>query len=247
MYEQPQKSKRHILHRLIASLLVLCCFAVITGIIGFVIKNPSATVDFINANLTSSAQNTADVIDDETAWCLILVNKWHTIPKDYEVSLTLLTNGQSVDTRIYPALQEMFDAARSSGVYPIVASGYRTAGEQQNLLDEKIAAYKAEGYSTKEAITQAEAWVAPPGTSEHQLGIAVDINADNTISAEEEVYNWLAQNSYKFGFIRRYPADKTEITNVINEPWHYRYVGLEAATAIYNQGLCLEEYLDRVR
>ncbi len=181
---------------------------------------------------------------DEAVWSLILVNKWNPIPDDYEVDLTELSNGQSVDIRIYPALQEMFDAARDDGIYPVVVSGYRTAETQQRLMDDKVAEYRALGYSAEEAIASAEAWVAIPGTSEHQLGIAVDINADGIHSAGYEVYEWLEQNAHTFGFICRYPPDKTEITGVINEPWHYRYVGVEAATEIHYQDICLEEYLN---
>ena len=138
----------------------------------------------------------------------------------------------------------MFDAARAQGYGLFVAAGYRIQSEQQRLLDEKTEAYEAEGYSKSEAKKLAKAWVALPGTSEHQLGIAVDINADTTKSSSDEVYDWLAQNSYQYGFIKRYPSDKTEITGVINEPWHYRYVGEEAAQEIYSQGICLEEYID---
>ena len=85
---------------------------------------------------------------------------------------------------------------------------------------------------------------AIPGTSEHQLGIAVDINADTTKSSSDDVYNWLAENAHTYGFIKRYPSNKTDITGVINEPWNYRYVGKEAASKIYSQGICLEEYID---
>jgi D-alanyl-D-alanine carboxypeptidase len=182
---------------------------------------------------------------DETIWCFILVNKWNCIPDDYEVELTKLANGQSVDKRIYPALQEMFDTARSDGIYPIVASGYRTAEEQQSLMDGKIAAYRAEGYPAKEAITKAEAWVAIPGTSEHQLGIAVDINADGICSTDDEVYEWLNQNAASSVLFAVIHPIKLKKTGVINEPWHYRYVGIKAATEIQNQGICLEEYLNR--
>lgn len=180
---------------------------------------------------------------DANSWSLILVNKWNPVPKDYEVQLTQLSCGESVDSRIYPALQKMFDDAREKGVYPVVASGYRTAAQQQRLLDQKIQDYKNEGLSKSEAKEKAREWVAPPGTSEHQLGIAVDINADKTHSSGDKVYQWLDKNACKYGFIRRYPPDKTDITGVINEPWHYRYVGVDAATEIQKQGVCLEEYL----
>lgn len=203
------------------------------------------TFDTINTNDTDSYQisNTNNIIDNH-AWSLILVNKWNNIPDDYEMELMELANGQKIDVRIYPALQDMFDTARNENIYPIVASGYRTTEKQQALMNEKIADYKASGLTDAEAKAKAEAWVAIPGTSEHQLGLGVDINADGIHSTGEEVYEWLDRNSFKFGFIRRYPEDKTEITGVINEPWHYRYVGIEAATNIYNQGICLEEYLD---
>lgn len=193
---------------------------------------------------TTGTMHQADSQADEEEWCLILVNKEHYIPKDYEVELLELSNGQCVDRRIYPALQEMFDMARKDGVYPVVASGYRTAEKQQSLMDEKIAAYMAEGYTVKEAESKAEIWVAAVGTSEHQLGISVDINADGVHSTGSQVYEWLDKNSYKYGFIKRYPEDKTEITGIINEPWHYRYVGRKAAAEIYHSGVCLEEYLN---
>lgn len=180
-------------------------------------------------------------------WSLILVSRWNTIPDDYEVDFTQLSNGQNVDARIYPGLQAMFDAARAKGIYPVVASGYRTAEYQQSLLDEKVKEYKAQGYSAAKAQKLAEESVAVPGTSEHQLGIAVDINADTDKSTSDEVYEWLRKNSYKYGFILRYPSDKTDITGTIYEPWHYRYVGVEAATEIYMQGICLEEYLENMK
>lgn len=197
-----------------------------------------------DGDLYIGATDSEETEIDETAWCLILVNKWNYIPDDYKVKLIELANGESVDTRIYPALQEMFDNAKSDNIYPIVASGYRTSEKQQSLMDEKINDYENEGYSAEEAKAKAETWVAVPGTSEHQLGIAVDINADGIHSTGEEVYEWLGENSYRFGFINRYPSDKTEITGINNEPWHYRYVGIAVATEIYNQGVCLEEYLN---
>lgn len=177
-------------------------------------------------------------------WNLILINSDHYIPDDYELDLTELSNGEKVDSRIYPSLQNMFDDARAEGLHLFVAAGYRTEEEQQRLLDEKTEAYEYEGYSESEAARLAKQWVAVPGTSEHQIGIAVDVNADTTYSSSDDVYGWLAENAHKYGFIKRYPSDKTDITGVINEPWHFRYVGPEAALEIYNQGLCLEEYIE---
>lgn len=187
---------------------------------------------------------THHVASEDNGWNLILVNRNSYIPDDYKVELTELSNGEKVDSRIYPELQEMFNDARAQGYGLFVREGYRTQEEQQQLLDEKIEAYENEGKSKYEAKKLAEQWVAIPGTSEHQLGIAVDINADTTKSSSDDVYSWLAENAHKYGFIKRYPSDKTDITGVINEPWHYRYVGKEAALEIYSQGMCLEEYID---
>lgn len=108
-------------------------------------------------------------------------------------------------------------------------------------------AYRSEGYTKHMAEETAMEWVALPGTSEHQLGLAVDINADTSKCSRDDVYNWLLDNSYKYGFIQRYPSGKTSITGVANEPWHYRYVGKEAAEEIHQSGLCLEEYVENLR
>lgn len=187
---------------------------------------------------------THHMASEDHGWNLILVNRENYIPADYEVQLTELSNGKKVDSRIYPELQEMFNAARAQGYGLFVREGYRTQEEQQQLMNEKIEAYENEGKSKPEAKKLAEQWVAIPGTSEHQLGIAVDINADITKSSRDDVYNWLEENAHTYGFIKRYPSNKTDITGVINEPWHYRYVGKEAASAIYSQGICLEEYIE---
>ena len=194
------------------------------------------------AELAPEATELAPVETSEE-WLLMLVNRDHPIVEDYVVGeLVELRGGQSVDRRIYPNLQAMFDAARSDGLELIVGSGFRTREKQQSLMDQKIADYRAEGYGDDEAVALAEAWVALPGTSEHEIGICADINAEGS-STSEEVYAWLAENAWQYGFILRYPEDKTDITGVIYEPWHYRYVGRDAAEEIWRSGLCLEEDL----
>ena len=177
---------------------------------------------------------------------LILVNDDYYVPEDYEVELLELRNGEYVSEEMYPYLQEMFDAARAEDVYMIVRDGYRSYEEQQEVMDEKIAEYKETTSFDFLAKHMAEKWVAIPGTSEHQLGLAVDINAD-IYSYGTQVYEWLANNAHKYGFIQRYPEDKVYITGISYEPWHYRYVGVEAATEIHEKGICLEEYIDSLK
>ena len=176
-------------------------------------------------------------------WKLILVNADHPVPEDYSVTLKELRNDQWVDERIYPELQQMFDDARAEGIYPLINESYRSAERQQEILDNYIAAYEAEGLSTEEAQQRALEVVAKPGTSEHQLGLALDIiveyEEDSTVT-----WQWLKENCWRYGFILRYPEDKTEITGISYEPWHFRYVGAEAAQQITERGITLEEYLE---
>lgn len=199
-------------------------------------------------------QSSADVshtgiqeTDTSQDWNLILVNKDHAVPKDYEVELTELSNGRKVDSRIYPELQQMFDDARAQGLGLFVREGYRTEEEQEEIMEERIQSYRSKGYSMAEAKKKAEEYVAIPGTSEHQLGICVDINADVSICDSEVLYSWLNDNAYKYGFIKRYPEDKISITGINNEPWHYRYVGKKAALEMKEKNLCLEEYVELIR
>lgn len=197
--------------------------------------------DYIEVENTGINNPQSSNID--TDWNLTLVNKWNSIPENYAVKLVKVPGGEQVDERIYEPLMQMLEDAKEEnlGQLPKIVSGYRTEEMQRKLYNEKIDKYKQQGYSEKEAIEQAEQWVAIPGYSEHQLGFAVDING-----ATYDFYFWLQENSYKYGFIFRYPGDKTDITGIAEEVWHYRYVGVEAATEMYEQGLCLEEYLDKI-
>ena len=176
---------------------------------------------------------------------LALVNADNPVPRGWSSEFTQLSNGEKVDSRIYPDLQQMFDDMRAEGIYPFVRAGYRSHEEQERVLDDRIAAYQSEGYSKSRARSLALETVAEPGTSEHELGLAVDINAEEDRSTGDEVYDWLAENAYKYGFILRYPADKVDITGIDYEPWHYRYVGKDAAKEIYESKECLEEYLNK--
>lgn len=177
-------------------------------------------------------------VAEDPDWYLRLVNRDHPIPEDYQIELVELPGGQLIDARIYEPLMAMLNDAEYLGYGPIVVAGYRTWEKQQSIMDERVSGYMAQGYSEENARAMAEQWVSVPGHSEHQLGICADINGDVW-----EIYTWLQYHSWEYGFIQRYPANKTDITGCKEEVWHYRYVGKEAARAIYESGLCLEEYL----
>ena len=186
------------------------------------------------------------VISDNDVLEQTLVNRWNKIPENYEFELLTLDNGKQIDERIYESLQRMFDDARSQDVFPYVTEAYRSNDEQVEMMQIYIDSFIEQEYDEETAREMAEAYVALPGTSEHQLGLALDINADMNISGDSQpVYDWLAENAYRYGFILRYPEGKENITGINYEPWHYRYVGEECAGEIYREGLCLEEYLQK--
>lgn len=188
---------------------------------------------------------------DPNDWRLLLVNSKHSLPEGFEVKLKEIKNGQSVDERCFSDLQQMLDDCRAQGLKPLICSSYRSLEKQQELFDNKVAKLKAQGLSDKEAHDKAATVIAVPGTSEHQTGLALDIvdlsnqNLDES-QVNTPVQQWLYKNSWQYGFILRYPSDKSSITGITYEPWHYRYVGKDAAKAIHDQGLCLEEYLGQL-
>lgn len=203
------------------------------------------------ANVTSKSKPAQGSVVNtgEASWNLMLVNPWNKMEENLSIELTQLANGHAIDKRAYPDLQNMMDDARAEGLSPIICSSYRTSEKQRTLFDNETKRYLAKGYSKEDAEKEAAKWVAVPGTSEHQTGLAVDIVAKSyqmLDKKQEETpeQQWLMANSYKYGFILRYPTDKSDVTGINYEPWHYRYVGKEAAKEMFEQGICLEEYLD---
>ena len=197
------------------------------------------------ANIVASASSTVATTimppSADNAWMLVLVNDSHPLSVLTPPELVALSNGITVDARMYPALQAMFNAMRAIGLSPFVREGFRTNEMQQEILDTRVQQYVNAGYSHEQSRKLALQYVAEPGTSEHQLGLAVDINS--TDGNNWSCYTWLAAHAHEFGFILRYPQGKENITGIAYEAWHYRYVGTEAAAEIYAAGVTLEEYL----
>lgn len=192
----------------------------------------------------------ADAASGEADGLLLLVNPWTPLPEDFVPGeLVPVQNDQAVDARAYPDLQDMLQDMSQAGLSPLICSSYRSQERQQELYDNKVQRVMAEGASREAAQAEAARWVARPGTSEHQTGLAVDIVSlfnqmlDETQESTPE-FQWLAENAWKYGFILRYPSDKSEKTGIAYEPWHFRFVGKEAAEEMHDLGLCLEEYLE---
>lgn len=181
-------------------------------------------------------------------WNLILVNKTHPIPEDYQVELKSIGSGHQIDARAYDDFKAMIQASKKGGVTIYVSSSYRDMNKQITLYEKKTDSYLQQGYSLEDALSKAGQVVAVPGTSEHHLGLAIDVVSSEYRKLDEKQENtkgfqWMKEHSWEYGFILRYPNGSTDITGIIYEPWHFRYVGLEAAKEIYERDITLEEYL----
>ena len=176
---------------------------------------------------------------DPESWEFILANPTHSIA-DYEPEVEWFEDDCSLDYRIIEPMRAFVDDARAQGLSVVMASGYRGYDEQRWLFEMQV---ERDG-SEEEAATI----VARPGTSEHQTGLAADITDDyyeiKTLDLEyTALYQWMSAHCQDYGFIVRFPKGKEEVTKIIFEPWHFRYVGVEAARYIMEKGLTLEEFL----
>ena len=187
---------------------------------------------------------------DSSDWRLVLINKQHPIPEDYDFKLGTITNGLRCDERIISDLLNMMHAAKNDGINLALKSTYRTDSRQETNFNTRIKQYMGQGYSYMEAYKLTSQVITVPGSSEHQVGLAFDITCDTYSSltkgfGETEAGKWLAEHSCEYGFTLRYPQGKEYITSIEYEPWHFRYVGREAATIMRDEEICLEEFWDR--
>lgn len=202
----------------------------------------AATTDYIfTGTLISYPSSTSE-------WELICLNRNRRVSADTEkkISLSNVAGTQSkMDSRAAQAYNRMYDAAASENIYLTPCSGYRSYSRQKYLFDEYVNEYLQQGKSREDAELLASNRRNPPGSSEHNIGICMDIICAATSANFQNTkeYAWLCENAADYGFILRYPEDKTSITGVKFEPWHWRYVGTENAAKIKASGLCLEEYL----
>ena len=210
-----------------------------------------STAEETTEEVTTEPETTPEPEVTENPWYLVLVNPWHPLPEDYTFELTKVTGKYKVDSRCADALKAMLADCKAAGYTPFICSAYRTRDDQIYLFDKKVNSFISKGYSEAEAKVLAAKETAVPGTSEHQLGLAVDILCESRpwldeAQAKTATQQWLMANCHKYGFILRYPKGTTDITGIIYEPWHYRYVGVEIATEIMTKGITLEEYLGMV-
>lgn len=178
-------------------------------------------------------------------WTLTLINKNYPLDKNYTPTTASVIENSSVtaDIRVAEAYRLMYNAALTEDVILTPYSGYCSYQRQKVIYDNKVQAFILQGLSEDEAKLSAEKRVEPAGCSENGAGLAVDIISASAGFSSTEEYKWLVANAHNYGFVLRYPEDKTEITGMIYQPWHWRYVGIDVATEMKEQNLCLEEFL----
>ena len=250
------KHKKQMLTMIFILSVIMFAFGFLLGLLVGTKKNQK--IDFV-MNQTpvveaeiSEETNPKEVIPEkDLPWNLTLVNFENKLAEDFEPKeVAEADNGYVTDARIADAAKKMISDARAKDNVRIIAlSGYRDYEYQKELFDNKVERLQqAKGYSVSKAREEAATVVAVPGTSEHQLGLALDLVDARHVKLNESqentaAYKWLYKHCAEYGFIVRYPNGKTDITGIIYEPWHFRYVGVEAATYIMENNLTLEEYL----
>lgn len=236
----------------------------VTSFFGQVKKFIEEKIDIDAVTDFFSGKNKEDVLEEEVTVKqepmdakLVLVNQNNLLPKEYlpEKTIDVALHIKSVKPKMFMEeeagnhLIQMFEAMKEEGLTNLTTvSGLRNYDYQSSIFETQKK--KHSNLSAEEAYKKASTVVAPPGASEHQTGLAIDVstkemgyNLNNSFKDTIE-YKWLWDNSYKYGFIVRYTEEKSDITGIIFEPWHLRYLGAETAEAVHNSGLCYEEYYE---
>ena len=187
---------------------------------------------------------------EKQEWYLLLANVDNPLPQDFTVETEVVQNSFEMDARVAQTMRNMIDAAAKDGEDLLVCSAYRSIEKQQTLFDEQVQIYLNQGKSRQEAYDLTASAIAIPGTSEHHTGLAADIvtPTHQTLDpefADTEAGQWLQEHAWEYGFVLRYPEDKQDVTKIIYESWHYRFVGKTHAKLMKESGLCLEEYLQQ--
>ncbi len=252
--------------------IVLVFLAIVFIVLGvllvMVLAEPRKNDDIISSSVISTSSQKQEEVSsiesdaqtsesntkiDVNSWELRLVNSKNKLDEDFSVKTATIKDefaaydSMKFDSRAIESLHAMFAAAKQDGIQLSVISSYRTVARQTTLYQNKVNYYVDKGYGKQEAETQAATVVAIPGTSEHNLGLAIDINSVEQNFDETKEYRWLEKNAEKYGFVLRYPKAKEEVTGIIYEPWHYRYVGVDAAKQMNELGMCLEEYVEYLK
>lgn len=200
-------------------------------------------------HISWDSYNPLDILTGDD-WMLVLINSQHPIGKSYTPTLAPVIEGSNItaDSRVAAAYQKMYDAAKAQDIILAPYAGYVSFSRQQENYYNKVDKFITDqGMSVEEAKQSASSRVDEPGASESGAGLSVDIISASAGFASTKEYEWLMKNAHKYGFVLRYPDEKFAVTGMAARPWHWRYVGTDAANEMKSQNLCLEEYLEKSR
>ncbi len=247
-------------------ILISCIFMLVIVVINYTVKksNNNITTDNVINNkiidmydnysvselnnqnqYDNSVESNDNNINEINDWRLILVNQDNYLPSDFEPELANIDKIRKFDIRAIEELKQMVDHMKKDKISDVwIQSSYRSVAHQEEIFNNKIDWYMQQGESREEAERLTLQTINKPGTSEHNLGLAIDFNYVNYNFDQTKGFKWLKDNAENYGFVLRYDKEKEDITKVIYEPWHWRYVGKENAIKMNELNMCLEEYIE---
>jgi D-alanyl-D-alanine carboxypeptidase len=203
----------------------------------------TAVSSAVQANTGYGDASQTETVLNNSDWQLVLVNYQHKMPESFVNTIVRQFNAD-LDSRIVVPFQKMQEAALKDNIKIYISSGYRTPEKQDILFNQEIESFKDKGYDYIQAVNMAEKSVARAGYSEHNTGLALDLNGVKEDFDSTPEFQWLQEHAQDYGFVLRFPKDKQELTKIKFEPWHFRYVGVENAQEMKKLGMCLEEYIN---
>ena len=210
-----------------------------------VVVEEKPTVNTDNVDNTDSTQKPEKEITD---WKLRLANYENLLPEDFKVEVKNIDKTRQFDARAINDLNNMMNAMKKDGITNIwVQSAYRSVARQKELYDASVKKYLQQGKTQEEAEELTNEYINKPGSSDHNLGLAVDFNKVDNGFEKLDGFKWLQKNAENYGFVLRYPKDKEDITKIAYESWHWRYVGTEHAKKMNELNMCLEEYIQYLK
>lgn len=210
-----------------------------------VVVEETPTVNTDNVDNTDGTQKPEKEITD---WKLRLANYENLLPEDFKVEVKNIDKTRQFDARAIDELNDMMNAMKKDGITNVwVQSAYRSVARQKELYDNSVQKYLKQGKTQKEAEELTNEYINKPGSSDHNLGLAVDFNTVDNSFEKLDGFKWLKKNAEKYGFVLRYPKDKEDITKIAYESWHWRYVGAENAKKMNELNMCLEEYIQYLK
>lgn len=209
------------------------------------VSSDNKITEYVQSNTTENNQSVETPKKKIDDWRLTLANYDNLLPEDFTVKVSNIDKTRQFDSRAIDELNDMMNAMKKDGVTNVwVQSAYRSVARQKELYDNSVKKYIQQGKSQEEAEKLTDEYINKPGSSDHNLGLAVDFNYVDNKFEKLDGFKWLKNNAENYGFVLRYPKDKEDITKIAYESWHWRYVGVEHAKKMNDLNMCLEEYIE---